>query len=55
MECKESGFAILCQISCHYICHLSKGKGTIFLQQKCYDIVESKEGVEGRLGIDYIQ
>ncbi len=54
MECKESGFAILCQISCHYIYHLSKGKGTI-LQQKYYYTIESREGVEGRLGIDYIQ
>jgi hypothetical protein len=55
MECKESGFTILCQISYQYIYHLSKGEGTIFLQQKCYYIGESKEGPIGRLGINYIQ
>jgi hypothetical protein len=31
------------------------GEGTIFLQQKCYYIGESKEGVVGRLGTYYIQ
>jgi hypothetical protein len=55
MECKEYGSTILCQISCHYICRLSKGEGTIFLQQKCYYIIESKKGVKGRLGTYYIQ
>ncbi len=30
MECKEFRSAILCQISYHYICHLSEGEGTIF-------------------------
>jgi hypothetical protein len=55
MECKESRFGILCQISYHYICHLSKGEGIIYLQQKCYYIGESREGVEGRLGTKYIQ
>jgi len=55
MECKESGFAILFQISCHYICHLPEGEGVIFLQQKCYYIGQNEEGVVGKLGIDYIQ
>jgi hypothetical protein len=50
MECKEFGFSILCQISCHYIYYLSKGKGTIFKQQKWYYIGESKEGAKGKLG-----
>jgi hypothetical protein len=26
MECKESRFAILYQISCHHICHLFEGE-----------------------------
>jgi hypothetical protein len=54
MECKKYGFAILYQISCHYICHLSKGKGPIFLHKKCYYIGESKKGAKGRLGTNYI-
>jgi hypothetical protein len=55
MECKESRFAIFYQISCHYIYHLSEGKGIIFLQQKCYYIGENIKGVEGRFGTYYIQ
>ncbi len=43
MECKESGFAILCEISCHYIYHLSKGKGTI-LQQKIITLLKVEKG-----------
>jgi hypothetical protein len=55
MECKEFQFAIIYQISCHYIYHLLEGKGTICYQQKSYYINESKEGVKGRLGTSYIQ
>jgi hypothetical protein len=55
MECKEFGFAIFCQISCHYICHLLEGKGTIFLQQECYYISENKEGAKDKLGTNYIE
>jgi hypothetical protein len=54
IECKVSKFSILCQISCNYICHLSKAKGTIFLQQECYYIGESGKGEKGRLGTNYI-
>jgi hypothetical protein len=55
MECKESRFTILCKISYHYIYHLSKGESTIFLQQKCYCIGESKKGAKSRLGTDWAQ
>jgi hypothetical protein len=54
MECKKFGSTILYQISCLYICHLLEGEDPIFLQQECYYIGESKNGAEGKLGIDYI-
>jgi hypothetical protein len=55
MECTEYGFAILHQISYHYICHLSEGEGKIFQQQKCYYINENKERAISRLCTNYIQ
>jgi hypothetical protein len=55
MECKEFGFAIFCQIFCHYIYHLSEGEGTIFLQQKSYYIGENRDKAISRLGMDSIQ
>ncbi len=35
--------------------NLSKGEGTIFLQQNCYYIGENREGATGRSGTNYIQ
>ncbi len=46
MECKEFGSTILCQVSCHHICDLSKGEGTIFQQQQCYYIDKNKKKVD---------
>jgi len=44
MECKESGYAILCQISCHYIYHLSKGKVQHFNNKNDVTLVRAKKG-----------
>ncbi len=44
MECKESGYAILCQISCHYIYHLSKGKVQHFNNKNDVTLVRTEKG-----------
>ncbi len=44
MEYKEFWSAIFCQISYHYICHLSKGEGTIFKNKNVITFMRIKKG-----------